>query len=558
MLALASHGFASNRKERDVATNLLANDTYRSEYTSDFVDNWDDLVGWDGREDSESRFFHRILDAYGLEHVADIATGTGFHAVKLAEAGFKVTATDGAATMVEKTIANAHAHGVALHHVCVADWLELHEIFGDNAFDAVVCLGNAFTHLQEHEARRDALAAIYAVLKPGGIVMLDHRNYDSILDQGYSSKHKYYYTGENVDVRPVRISRTTVKFEYSFPSGEKHHLQLYPLKQNYVTHLLEDAGFVDITRFGDFERPYDHYDPDFIQQVGFKPKRPIRHNRPADKLMLTERYVSETKRYYDGAADQIYRDIWGENIHLGLFEDPATEDLPTAMARSNERMAAGARIAAGAEVLEVACGYGALARHLASRHGARVLATNISERELDWAGELTRKAGLEDRVRFAYADFHELVYPDASFDQYWSQEAFLHAVDKAQVLAEAHRVLKPGGRLVFTDILVRRETPEAIRERIYERVNAPEMWDAQDYRRSLLNLGFTLEIEEDWSPNVAPTYAWVRRQLERRRREFGERIGKELVDRTSRALAFWVDQAEAGRIGWLYMVGKKR
>ena len=187
-----------------------------------------------------------------------------------------------------------------------------------------------------------------------------------------------------------------------------------------------------------------------------------------------------------------------------------------------------------------------------------MLATNISERELDWAGELTRKAGLEDRVRFAYADFHELVYPDASFDQYWSQEAFLHAVDKAKVLAEAHRVLKPGGRLVFTDILVRRETPEAIRERIYERVNAPEMWDAEDYRRSLLNLGFTLEIEEDWSPNVAPTYAWVRSQLERRRREFEERIGKELVDRTSRALAFWVDQAEAGRIGWLYMVAKKR
>lgn len=540
-----------------MATNLLANDTYRREYTTDFVENWDDLIGWTGREDSERQFFHRILGAYGFEHVADIAAGTGFHAVKLAQAGFKVTATDGAETMVEKTIANAQAHGVALYDVRVADWLELHKTFGDNAFDAVICLGNAFTHLHEHEARRDALASIYQVLKPGGIVMLDHRNYDSILDQGYNSKHKYYYTGDNVDVCPVRISRTMVKFEYAFPSGEKHYLQLYPLKQNYMTHLLEDAGFMDVTRYGDFERPYDHYDPDFIQQVAFKPKKPIRHPGPADKLHLTARFVSETKRYYDGAADQIYREIWGENIHLGYFDKPGEETLQTAMARANERMAAGAGLQPKSELLEVGCGYGALARYLARTFDVEVLATNISERELDWARELTRKADLDDRIRFADADFHELPYPAASFDQYWSQEAFLHAVDKAQVVAEAYRVLRPGGRLVFTDILVRSFTPEEIRERIYERVNAPVMWDADDYRRNLLNLGFTLEVVEDWSPNVAPTYAWVRKELERRRPGFEDRIGKELVDRTSKNLQFWVDQARAGSIGWLYVVAEK-
>ena len=267
--------------------------------------------------------------------------------------------------------------------------------------------------------------------------------------------------------------------------------------------------------------------------------------------------MNETKRYYDGAADQIYREIWGENIHLGLFENPATETLQTAMARSNQRMAEGAGLTAGARLLEVGCGYGALARYLAKTFDVEVLATNISERELDWAGELTRKAGLDNRVAFAYADFHALKHADASFAQYWSQEAFLHAVDKAQVLAEAHRVLQPGGRLVFTDILVRAGTPDEIRERIYERVNAPEMWDADDYRCCLLNLGFTLKTVADWSPNVAPTYAWVRKELERRRPEFEDRIGKELVDRTSKNLKFWVDQAEAGTIGWLYVVAEK-
>jgi sarcosine/dimethylglycine N-methyltransferase len=535
----------------------IANDNYHNEYTEEFVSNWDDLIGWDGREESEAQFFERLLNAYGAKHVADIACGTGFHSVKLAKAGFQVTATDGAKTMVKQTGQNACEHGTRMHDLRCVDWLALKDAFGEAAFDAVVCLGNAFTHLHEHEARRDALAAIYAVLKPGGVVIIDHRNYDSILDQGYNSKHRYYYTGDNVDVRPVKISRTMVRFQYDFPNGDSHHLDLYPLKQDYVSHLLQDAGFMDVTRYGDFERPYDHYDPDFIQQVGFKPKRPIRHHGPSDRLTVTERFVADTKRYYDGAADQIYREIWGENIHLGVFEDPRKEDLPSAMVRANERMMQHVALASGQEVVEVACGYGALARYIAQSFDCRVLASNISERELSWARDLTTKAGLSTQVAFEYGDFHALTYPDGRFDCYVSQEAFLHAVDKAQVLAEAYRVLKPGGTLVFTDITVRADTPEEIRERIYERVNAPQMWDAEDYRRGLANLGFRIEVDNDWSQNVAPTYAWVRAQLEQRRAEFEGRIGKELVDRTSRALAFWVEQANAGCIGWMHIIARK-
>jgi len=535
---------------------LPANDKYREEYTESFVSNWDDLIDWEGRAEGEAEFFAQLLNAYGVEHIADIACGTGYHSVTLAKAGFQVTATDGAKTMVQQTEANAKQHGVALADLRCVDWLKLKKEFGEGAFDAVICLGNAFTHLFDHEARRDALAAIYAVLKPGGMAIIDHRNYDSILDQGFSSKHRYYYTAGNVDVRPVQISRTMVKFRYAFDGNTSHHLTLYPLKQGYVTHLLEDAGFMDVTRYGDFERPYDHYDPDFIQQVGFKPKKPIRNRGPADRLSLTQRFVDETRRYYDGAADEIYRDIWGENIHLGLFERE-DEDLPSAMERSNRQMAEGVGLGAEHEVIEVACGYGALARYLAKTFGCRVVASNISQRELAWAAELTEKARLDHLVSFEYGDFHDLPYADGRFHYYWSQEAFLHAVDKTQVLAEAHRVLAPGGRLVFTDILVRGDTPQEIRERVYERVNAPQMWDAPDYRQALANLGFELEVEEDWSANVAPTYAWVRAQLEKRRAEFEDRIGRELVDRTSNALQFWVDQAKAGYIGWLYVVAKK-
>ena len=270
----------------------------------------------------------------------------------------------------------------------------------------------------------------------------------------------------------------------------------------------------------------------------------------------TRSVVEETQAYYDGAANEIYREIWGENIHMGIFDSP-DESLQTAMDRSNARMSDSVGLGPQHVVLDVGCGYGALARYLARTYGCRVLATNISERELEWGRELTEKEMLSDKVAFEWADFHDLQYDDGAFDYYWSQEAFLHAADKSRVLAEAFRVLKPGGRLVFSDLLVRHGTSRADRERIYDRVKSPDMWDAPDYREALQRAGFRIAVDEDWSANVALSYGWVRAQLELRREQFERRIGKDVVDNTSTALQFWVDSANAGKIGWAYFVADK-
>ncbi len=252
---------------------LLENDFYQKEYDKDFVDHWDDLIGWEGRQEAEAGFFHRMLDAFDLKKVLDAACGTGFHSITMAQEGFQVTAADGAGTMVEKTLENARQLGVQLSDSRAVDWLNLEDEFGENAFDALICLGNAFTHLFEHETRRDALRQMYRVVRPGGMIIVDHRNYDSLLEEGFNSKHQYYYTGEGIDARPIELTRTLAKFQYTFPNGNVFYLHMYPLKQDYVTHLLQDAGFADVNRYGDFERPYQHYEPDFIQQVALKPKR---------------------------------------------------------------------------------------------------------------------------------------------------------------------------------------------------------------------------------------------------------------------------------------------
>ena len=275
---------------------------------------------------------------------------------------------------------------------------------------------------------------------------------------------------------------------------------------------------------------------------------------------MTERdvgaIVASTQAYYDGPADEIYRTIWGDNLHLGV---PCSPDCPhpDAMEHTNEIMANAVSLTPEMRVLDLGCGYGSTARYLAANFGCAVTGANISEKELELARSRAAEAGLDDRLSFEYGDFHHLAYGDESYDVVWSQEAFLHAVDKNAVLSECRRVVRPGGSLVFTDILVRRSTPEADRERIYDRVQSPDMWDLDDYRQALSRLELPVAREEDWSRHVARSYAWVRDRLRENRETLAPRIGYETIDRTVDALSFWVDSANAGYIGWALFVATK-
>jgi glycine/sarcosine N-methyltransferase len=249
----------------------MHNEHYKSEYTTDFVSRWDDLIGWEGRQKAENNFFEHILEENGCKLVADIAAGTGYHAITLAQYGFKVVATDGARTMVNKTKENADRLNVKLEGAETVEWADLDTFYGAEHFDGLLCLGNAFTHLFEHEARIESLKAMFRSLKPGGVLALDHRNYDSILDNGFSTKHKYYYTGDDVDARPVEISDKVCRFEYSYQDGSKYHLNMFPLRQKYIRDLFTEAGFTNIQTFGDFKPSFNSDEADFIHQIAYKP-----------------------------------------------------------------------------------------------------------------------------------------------------------------------------------------------------------------------------------------------------------------------------------------------
>ena len=243
-------------------------DHYKAEYVKSFVEKWDDLIDWDGRTESEGEFFIEQLRARGAKKILDVATGTGFHSVQLLRAGFEVTSVDGSPTMLAKAFDNAYRRGHILRTV-QADWRWLNRDVHD-LYDAVICLGNSFTHLHNDNDRRKALAEYYATLRHEGILILDQRNYDAILDKEIEPSHQYYYCGENVSATPEHVDESLARFRYSFADGSVYHLNMFPLRKRYVQRLMTDVGFQDVTTYGDFQETYRDREPDFFIHVAEK------------------------------------------------------------------------------------------------------------------------------------------------------------------------------------------------------------------------------------------------------------------------------------------------
>lgn len=146
----------------------LGNGLFREEYTPEFVDRWDELIDWRRRSEAENGFFQQILQEHGARKVLDIACGTGFHTITLGMAGFDVTGADGSATRPAKAKENAERFRQDSIQLVEAEWTSLSRAFPNEKFDAIVCLGNAFTHLFEESDRRKALQEIYTLLSDDG------------------------------------------------------------------------------------------------------------------------------------------------------------------------------------------------------------------------------------------------------------------------------------------------------------------------------------------------------------------------------------------------------
>lgn len=170
---------------------------------------------------------------------------------------------------------------------------------------------------------------------------------------------------------------------------------------------------------------------------------------------------------------------------------------------ANDALAERAGIKPGMRVADFCAGLGGPARYLSARYGADVTGIELTPARVRGAAELSQLAGLSDRVRVIEGNVMAVPLDDQSVDVVVSQEAFLHVPDKSKALAEAHRILKSGGRLAFTDWVAHQPLSRDDAELMWAGMAATNLYDIPAYTTLIEAAGFTVtsvdDLTADWA-----------------------------------------------------------
>ena len=170
---------------------------------------------------------------------------------------------------------------------------------------------------------------------------------------------------------------------------------------------------------------------------------------------------------------------------------------------ATDALALHAKINESTHVLDLCCGLGGPARYLAYHYGCRVTGVDMNTDRLAGAVRLTERTKLQDRVLFHHANALQTGLADETFDVIVSQEAFCHIPNKKTLITECVRLLKPGGRIVYTDILARSSMTNEIRSRLETEMVFSELSTLEQYCHLLEEKGCQVIEVEDLSDNWA-------------------------------------------------------
>ncbi|WNV85430.1 methyltransferase domain-containing protein [Umezawaea sp. Da 62-37] len=217
---------------------------------------------------------------------------------------------------------------------------------------------------------------------------------------------------------------------------------------------------------------------------------------------------NDVRNVYDGFG-RIYGSVWGPNIHYGYWEDDADDSsVEVATDRLTDLMISGLDAKAGQRVLDIGCGIGNPAQRLIRTSDVNVVGITVSHIQVADATALAAEAGLADRATFQFADAMDMPFPDGSFDAAWAFESMWHMPDRGQVLSEAARVLRPGGRLAIADVIQRdpiTSEGQVVLDHICENYAVRSLGTIDEYRTALAANGFVDVEIRDITDNVIRT-----------------------------------------------------
>lgn len=258
--------------------------------------------------------------------------------------------------------------------------------------------------------------------------------------------------------------------------------------------------------------------------------------------------LKDVQAVYGGAEGDLWELIMGEQVHIG------------GMTSSLDLLGASG-ITPGMSGIDLCCCNGAGMRFLCRFAEAKAM-TGVDATETVVQRGIARCAqqGLADRIRFVSADVCATGLPAGQADFVWGEDAWCYVADKPALIAEAARLVKPGGIIAFTDWVEGKGLTAAEAERYMAFMKFPTILTLEEYSRLLKKVGCDVSVARD-TGRFAPYTALYIDMLTKQLTYDALRIigfDMNLMQAMGGELTFVRELAEAGKIAQGLVMARKR
>ena len=309
-----------------------------------------------------------------------------------------------------------------------------------------------------------------------------------------------------------------------FGNGSQPMASLHLLNWNVCTAALKsgDIGFAESYIAGDWTTPHlaellrvfilnrqeveDVIYGTWLGRFAYRIKHLLNRNTKANSQKNIHAHYDLGNAFYELWLDGTM------NYSSAIFETPETsmQDAQHAKVRRALRMA---RVAPGSRVLEIGCGWGALAEKATTEFGASVVGVTLSTEQLVWAQKRMQRSGAVGRCDLRLQDYRDIgkTTPDVPFDAICSIE-MVEAVGREywpEYFQTVHRLLKPGGYACIQSIVIADElfdrylgSTDFIQQYIFPGGCLP---CPKEFRAQAANAGFDVVDEFSFGQDYART-----------------------------------------------------
>jgi SAM-dependent methyltransferase len=213
---------------------------YIKDLSDGFAFKWDELIDWDTRWKIDSQNLRKIIEEFAKDKrgmIIDLATGTGVDLIYLIKSGYNVAGVDGSPDMLKVAKSNLKKFDLAEVEIQLWDWTNSENLPFKEKTSLSFCMGNSFACLLSQSDREKSLKNFYDMLSDGGVLILDHRNYETIVNSDTSLLGAARYYGSECQISKNLCKPGLAIFDYKFEEGT-YSLTMSPV---FIDELLAGA-----------------------------------------------------------------------------------------------------------------------------------------------------------------------------------------------------------------------------------------------------------------------------------------------------------------------------